>query len=140
MKLKTYSDRSSISTFKNIPPHVEIILDCIHLSVIEKSKIIEDIFIGVPLSNFICGVYFVPTDVKFYKQEILTNITVLKTILEFVNNEFKLTNLEVRNDLNDLSFGDLTMPLRRYIDSIDLKFEIIECSNKSDLNFVKTRF
>ena len=73
----------------------------LHWSNIEKSKFIESIIIGIPISHFV----FIET--KDLSLEIIDGKKRIETLYEFTRNLLKLEGLEKLTFLNGLTFNEL---------------------------------
>ena len=70
-------------------------------SIVQKSRFIESILIGLPTNNIICE------ENIFGNQVILDGTQRLLALMDFTNNSFELKDLQVASHLNGLRYGNL---------------------------------
>ena len=99
-----------------------------------KSRLIESIIVGMPVPNIVLAENkshsgrFIVIDGK---QRLLA-------ISEFMKDEYKLKGLDIRYDLNDKKFSDLSQDDREYLENATLRSTLIR--NWSDNNFLFALF
>lgn len=90
-----------------------------------KSKFIESLMLGIPMPPL-----FAFTLDESGNMELIDGVQRLTTIQEFVNNKFKIVNIELLDKLNGLKFKDLHPSRQRKF--IDLSLRIFVFSEKAD--------
>lgn len=101
---------------------------------VRKSRLIESIIVGMPVPNVVLAENkdrkgrFIVIDGK---QRLLA-------ISEFTSDGYKLKGLDIRKDLNDRRFSDLSMDDREYLENATIRSTLIR--NWSDENFLYALF
>lgn len=94
------------------------------------SRLIESFLIDLPIPV----IYLVMNDEQKY--EVIDGLQRLTSVLDFLNNQYKLTGLEIKHDLNGCQFNDLSEDLQNKLyDSTLRTFELSQDTSK-DLMFL----
>ncbi len=90
------------------------------------SRLIESFLIGLPIPV----IYLAEND--DYEYEVIDGMQRLTSVFSFLNNDLKLTGLEIMADLNGCHFKDLQKPLQNKLRNSSLR--TIVCPQTSDKN------
>lgn len=98
--------------------------------IVQRSNFIESLFLGMPVGNIICE------ENSFGEFTVLDGTQRLKTIFQFINNEFSLEDLKLLKHLNYKNFDDLNYNDRSLIKNrVTLNFLSISYDTHPVLKF-----
>lgn len=99
-----------------------------------KSRLIESIVVGMPVPNIVLA------ENKDHRGRfiVIDGKQRLVAISEFLNGDYKLKGLDIRQDLNDKSFADLPTEDREYLENATLRSTLIR--NWKDQKFLYAIF
>ncbi|EBN3334017.1 hypothetical protein L420_01697 [Enterobacter hormaechei subsp. hoffmannii UCICRE 9] len=142
LELKTLQAKLGVARITSKTPVLSLIFDRVHFGDIElqpdfqrkdriwnnekKSKLIESILLKLPLPVFYFGDRI--TEDRWVVVDGLQRIT---TIYDFMSGEFKLSKLEILEDLNGKDFGELTRTEQRAIREYEITAYFIEMNKDS---------
>lgn len=99
-----------------------------------KSRLIESIIVGMPVPNIVLA----ENKTHSGRFIVIDGKQRLLAISEFMRNDFKLKGLDIRSDLNDKRFSELSQDDREYLENATLRSTLIR--NWSDHNFLYALF
>ncbi len=94
------------------------------------SRLIESFLIGLPVPV----IYLAENNENQY--EVIDGLQRLTSVFNFLNNELKLTGLEIKNELNGLQFKDLEKPLQNKLRNTTIRTIELTETSKKDLVFL----
>lgn len=94
------------------------------------SRLIESFLIGLPVPV----IYLAVNNENEY--EVIDGLQRLTSVFNFFNNEYKLTGLEIKKDLNGCQFKDLQKPLQNKLRNSTLRAIEFSPSTQKDLVFL----
>lgn len=99
-----------------------------------KSRLLESIIVGMPVPNIVLA------ENKDHRGRfiVIDGKQRLVAISEFLEGEYKLKGLDIRDDLNDKLFSDLPIEDREYLENATLRSTLIR--NWNDENFLYAIF
>jgi hypothetical protein len=99
-----------------------------------KSRLLESIVVGMPVPNIVLA------ENKDHRGRfiVIDGKQRLVAISEFLNGDYKLKGLDIRQDLNDKFFGDLPTEDREYLENATLRSTLIR--NWKDQKFLYAIF
>lgn len=95
----------------------------------KASKLIESLLLNIPVP----ALYFVETNDA--KHEIIDGHQRVRSIVRFMNNEFKLTGLDILNELAGKSYFQLPEKEKRYIETRTLRAIVISPDSHPDMKY-----
>lgn len=101
---------------------------------IRKSRLIESIIVGMPVPNLVLAENK-DTRGKFI---VIDGKQRLVSINEFINGDYKLKGLDLRNELNGKFYSELEPDDRHFLDNSTIRTSLIK--NWQDENFLYTAF
>lgn len=96
----------------------------------QSSKLIESFLLNIPVPV----VYLSRTEDKRY--EVIDGLQRLKTVFEFFDNEFTLTGLDIKEDLNGLDFSKLSRETRRELQNATLRSFELSSDTDPNIHFI----
>lgn len=87
---------------------------------IEKSRFIESVFLGVPIMPFLVSISGEDAEL-----EIIDGSQRIRTLVDYCQNNFKLSNLQKLTELNDTRFSDLLESRRNKFLLRDFRFHVV---------------
>lgn len=97
----------------------------------EKSKIVETLLTGAPFPPVI--IYEEKFDTILIK-----NGEIIKVLIEFVNNKFKLENISCNDNYYYFDFTDVEK--RRFLNKIIVTYMLNDIPNEDEINDINSRF
>ena len=97
----------------------------------KKSKFIESVLLGVPLTPFLVS------EDEDNRLEIIDGSQRIRTLLQFYENKFQLRKLKKLTEINTAKFKDLPQKLKNYIKNRDFKVIVVD---KADIGIRKDIF
>jgi hypothetical protein len=94
-----------------------------------KSRFIESLFLDIPIMNITVFAF----DIE--KLEIVDGLQRISTIHEYINNDWKLSGLELLEDFNDKYFKDLPLNLQILFKRKALNFTILDGTNDESIKY-----
>ena len=94
-----------------------------------KSRFIESLFLDIPIMNITVFAF----DIE--KLEIVDGLQRISTIHEYINNNWKLSGLELLEDFNDKFFKDLPPNLQIHFKRKALNFTILDGTNDESVKY-----
>lgn len=106
-------------------------VDSTYLTDAEKSKIVETLLTGAPFPPVI--IYEEKFDTILIK-----NGEIIKVLIEFVNNKFKLENISCNDNYYYFDFTDVEK--RRFLNKIIVTYMLNDIPNEDEINDINSRF
>lgn len=141
-ELKTLQAKLGVARITSKTPVLSLIFDRVHFGDIElqpdfqrkdriwndekKSKLIESILLKLPLPVFYFG-----NRIAEDKWVVVDGLQRITTIYDFMSGEFKLSKLDILEDLNGKKFGELTRTEQRAIREYEITAYFIEMNKDS---------
>lgn len=142
LELKTLQAKLGVARITSKTPVLSLIFDRVHFGDIElqpdfqrkdriwndekKSKLIESILLKLPLPVFYFG-----NRIAEDKWVVVDGLQRITTIYDFMSGEFKLSKLDILEDLNGKKFGELTRTEQRAIREYEITAYFIEMNKDS---------
>ncbi|EFT6835464.1 DUF262 domain-containing protein, partial [Salmonella enterica] len=142
LELKTLQAKLGVARITSKTPVLSLIFDRVHFGDIElqpdfqrkdriwnnekKSKLIESILLKLPLPVFYFG-----NRIAEDKWVVVDGLQRITTIYDFMSGEFKLSKLDILEDLNGKEFGELTRTEQRAIREYEITAYFIEMNKDS---------
>jgi hypothetical protein len=142
LELKTLQAKLGVARITSKTPVLSLIFDRVHFGDIElqpdfqrkdriwnnekKSKLIESILLKLPLPVFYFG-----DRIAQDRWVVVDGLQRITTIYDFMSGEFKLSKLEILEDLNGKDFGELTRTEQRAIREYEITAYFIEMNKDS---------
>jgi len=95
-----------------------------------QSKFIESVFLGLPIP------YIFTAEMEDGRLEIVDGSQRIRTLANFINNKFKLTNLLVLNELNGLTFSDFPVARQRKFNNSTIRMIVLSEKSDEDSRFM----
>lgn len=96
----------------------------------KQTKFIESIILGIPIP------YIFTADMPDGRLEIIDGSQRVRTLSRFLNNEFKLANLEVLDKCNGMYFKDFSTSRQKKINNTSLRMIVLSDKSDEDARFM----
>lgn len=97
---------------------------------LKQSRFIESIILGIPIP------YIFTADMTDGRLEIIDGSQRIRTLSRFLNNEFKLANLEVLDKCNGMYFKDFSPSRQKKINNASLRMIVLSDKSDEDARFM----
>lgn len=96
----------------------------------QSSKLVESFLLNIPVPV----IYLIRTEEDTY--EVIDGLQRLKSVFDFLENQYRLTGMDILTDLNGKQFKDMEAQLQRKLRNSTLRSFELTHGNGSDIHFV----